>query len=72
MAQMLMASGSASAVHITAVAHAVDLAKEVIQSTPRILCEWSRCNIELNSWKSLQEVRIYFISSEEDALPVSK
>lgn len=70
---MLMASGSASAViNTTTVAHAVDFAKEVIQSTPRILCGWSRCNIELNSWKSLQEVRIYFISSEEDVLPVSK
>lgn len=70
---MLMTSGSASAVNnITTAAHAVDLAKEVIQSTPRILCEWSRCNIELNSWKSLQEVRFYFIHSEGDTLSASK
>ena len=64
MSQMPMASGSASAIDITeplTAACAINLAKEVVQSTPRILCEWSRCNIELNSWKSLQEVRFCFI-----------
>lgn len=60
---MLMPSGSISTIDITTIpltaAYIVDLAKEVIQSTPR--CDWSRCNIELNSWKSLQEVQFSFI-----------
>ncbi|KAI1793569.1 hypothetical protein LXA43DRAFT_1001334 [Ganoderma leucocontextum] len=59
MSEMPMPSGSASAIDFIPIPltaeYAMDVAKEVVQSTPQILCEWSRCHTELNSWKSLQE-----------------
>ncbi|KAI0350677.1 hypothetical protein OH77DRAFT_1430674 [Trametes cingulata] len=32
----------------------VDLAKEVVHSSP-LICDWARCHAELNSWRTLQE-----------------